>query len=1067
MRTYMSHFHLGIHLGSNSIGWAICQTDNPFNNRFKRLKHIARLGVRVFPDGRTETGTTLAEERRLARGIRRNRDRTLQRQRGLQRLMTKAGLLPEGKDETEVLLSLCPLELRQRGLDYVLTPHQFGRALWHLAKRRGPSWGRGEEAEDEDAGLLKAAQGRLKTALALEGARTLGEFFCSRKLEGTRFRRSNDPKIGWDIYPSRELIQTEWELLWDKQIELGLPISPDIRTKLTKLAFYQRPLRRQQPGRCTLIPDDIRLPKCYPSAETRIIYETLGQLRVNEEGQAYRPLTSEERDNLASVLVQGRDLTWAGVRRTAKLSKSAAFNLDHGATGTRNGIAGSHTAKIMSSDKAFGDTWHSFSLSDKDTIVSWFHDLQEVEDIAGRLTAKYNWPAEKAESLAQWKPKPGYGRLGKTITDKLIAEYVADPACVYSEACERAGFDHSRLGTGEVFDRLPYYGAVLETAITETPTNIKQTEGAVQSKGARRARGNTGLGAAEIRTGKIRNPSVHAALNQLQKLVNELIDEFGPIASINVSIGRDLKMTPEDQRLEAIKNSKNQKQNRDRELRIEEVGYPITHETKLRARLFDEQCNKSGDCLCPLSLKPINFKDALGSHAIVATHIIPFNLSLNDSPSNLMLAYAQAARLRGGRTTFETYAHHDSWPAIVEHSSSIGKFRQRLTVPPRAKGEEDALAHHLVDTQYFARLAAQYLRCLGADVTPISTRVAPLLRRAWSIHKAMPTNAPKEHDYRSKAVDAVIVACTSRSNVEALSRANADSPEELQKELRKILPPINDLADKIQDQLQGLIVSHKPEHSRRMKFFTDTAYGIREHAAEGDYNLVTRKAIASFTIGDVKKVIDHRLKQELEALAEEYPSPQEFAKALQSWTASHAAAGSGRQPIRRLRIGAKSKSYEILANKRGRPTALIKDALWALDIFQRKDLSWDGEGIAPKQANDPKFRPMWEQERASNLLVMRLHKGDIFEAIDRTTGRIELFKVQRLIPSNGKIKATHLHEAGKLTVREKEGNFKFVDFSYRQLRDQRAKKVKVSVSGRVQYAKLDKQIPKSLNWPMS
>ncbi len=1063
----MANFHLGLHLGSNSIGWAVCTTDNPFKNRFRRITGIARTGVRVFPDGRTETGTTLAEERRLARSARRNRDRALQRQRGLQQLLIKAGLLPANKTEAEALLSVCPLELRHKALEEPLTPHLFGRALWHLAKRRGPSWGRGEEGDDPDAGLLKAAQGRLRTALALEGARTLGEFLHSRKLEGTRFRRNNDPKIGWDIYPSRDLIRAEWELLWDTQTKLGLSVPALARDKITKIAFNQRPLRRQQPGRCTLIPEDLRLPKSLPTSETRIIYETLGQLRVMDDGLTYRPLTREERDNLASVLLEGRDLTWAGVRRTAKLSKTAAFNLDHGATGTRNGIGGAQTAKIMSSEKAFGELWHGFNLPHKDTIVSWFHDLQEAEDIAGRLTAKFNWSAEKAEALAQWKPRPGYGRLGKTISDKLIAEYIADPACVYSEACERAGFDHSQLGTGEVFDRLPYYGIVLDTAITETPANIKQAEGEIGSRGARRARGNTGLGAAEIATGKIRNPSVHAALNQLQKLVNELIEEFGPIDSINVSIGRDLKMTPEDQRTEAIKNYKNQKQNKERELRIEEAGYPITHETKLRARLFDEQCNKAGDCFCPLTLKSIGFKDALGSHAIVATHITPFNLSLNDSPSNLMLAYAHAARLRGGKTNFDTFAHDEIWPAIIEHSNSIGKFRQRLTAPPPKKGDEDPLAHHLVDTQYFARLAAQYLRCLGADVTPISTRVAPLLRRAWSIHKAMPTNTPKEHDYRSKAVDAVIVACTSRANIEALSRANADSPEELQKELRKIMPPIDDLANKIQDQLQSLIVSHKPEHGRRMKFFTDTAYGIRDNATEGDYNLVTRKSITAFTIGDVKKVNDERLKQELEVLGEKHPGPQDFAKALQNWAASHASAGAGRQPIRRLRIGAKSKSYEAISNKRGRPTALIKDALWALDIFQRKDLSWDGEGIAPKQANDPKFRPAWEQEKVSNLLVMRLHKGDIFEAVDRYTGQIQLFKVQRLIPSNGKIKATHLHEAGKLTVREKEGTFKFVDFSYRQLRDQRAKKVKVSVSGRVQYAKLDKQIPKSLNWPMS
>src|SRR3546814_9347171 len=77
----------------------------------------------------------------------------------------------------------------------------------------------------------------------------------------------------------------------------------------------------------------------------------------------------------------------------------------------------------------------------------------------------------------------------------------------YAEAVKRAGWHHSDDRTGEILDKLPYYGELLAQDIPPGTQLASDPP--------------------EKRFGKITNPTVHIGLRQLEKLVNAIIAVHG------------------------------------------------------------------------------------------------------------------------------------------------------------------------------------------------------------------------------------------------------------------------------------------------------------------------------------------------------------------------------------------------------------------------------------------------------------------------------------------------------------------------------------------------------------
>uniref|UniRef100_UPI00261C2EA9 type II CRISPR RNA-guided endonuclease Cas9 n=1 Tax=Asticcacaulis sp. TaxID=1872648 RepID=UPI00261C2EA9 len=280
---------LGLDIGTNSIGWCLIEYDktHPIGQR------IVDIGVRIFSDGRDpKSGASLAVDRREARAMRRRRDRYLGRRSAFHETPIQYGLMPEDQDEARLVAEKDPYELRKKALDEALTPHEIGRALFHLNQRRGFKSNRKADRTSKDGEDGKIATGAktLDAAMAEAGARTLGEFLAGRAEKRVRLNGENQ---AYDFYPQRHHIEYEFNTIWDTQAQHHPTLlTHAARVELYSYLFLQRPLKTPEVGFCTFagmngVPaDEHRLPKAHPLFQQRRLYEEVNNLRIVAPGEA-------------------------------------------------------------------------------------------------------------------------------------------------------------------------------------------------------------------------------------------------------------------------------------------------------------------------------------------------------------------------------------------------------------------------------------------------------------------------------------------------------------------------------------------------------------------------------------------------------------------------------------------------------------------------------------------------------------------------------------------------------------------------------------------------------------
>ena len=194
---------LGLDIGTNSIGWCLTQDDG----------QIVDIGVRIFSDGRDpKSGASLAVDRRMARSMRRRRDRYLGRRSAFLETLIQHRLMPADADEARLVAAQDPYVLRARALEAQLEPYEIGRALFHLNQRRGFLSNRKAERAQKDGEDGKIASGAkaLDHAMAEAEADTLGQFLAGRPEKRVRL---NGESQEYDFYPQRRHIEYEFGLV--------------------------------------------------------------------------------------------------------------------------------------------------------------------------------------------------------------------------------------------------------------------------------------------------------------------------------------------------------------------------------------------------------------------------------------------------------------------------------------------------------------------------------------------------------------------------------------------------------------------------------------------------------------------------------------------------------------------------------------------------------------------------------------------------------------------------------------------------------------------------------------
>jgi len=324
----MANYVLGLDLGSNSVGWAmITKEGKTLNNNLPILS-----GVRVFPEGLDQLNQKKekprGQDRRMARGQRRTRQRRSSRRERLATTLQNAGMLPKDGDELSALLAVDPYPLRAKGLDESLSMHEFGRVLYHLCQRRGFQSNRKQEKSKEDGKVAKETA-ELQDLIDTAGCRTLGEYLA--KLDDAFRHNSLESNRIRNRYTLRAMYKNEFAMLWDAQATFHPDtLTDDLRDKVHHAIFFQRPITwdKDKIGDCELEEGEKRCPKAHWLGQQFRLLQEINLLRVLDAGGEERPLTADERTILVAALTPKSKLTFDKIRQLLQFFDWQTFNLE-------------------------------------------------------------------------------------------------------------------------------------------------------------------------------------------------------------------------------------------------------------------------------------------------------------------------------------------------------------------------------------------------------------------------------------------------------------------------------------------------------------------------------------------------------------------------------------------------------------------------------------------------------------------------------------------------------------------------------------------------------------------
>lgn len=464
--------YLGLDIGSNSVGSAWIDT----------AQSTIVTGDSVFPAGVDESDDKRGEpknaKRRMTRRTRITLARRAERKRLLRLKLIEVGLLPPSAEEFRVLLETTdPWELRRRGLDSPLRPHEFGRVLMHLAQRRGALGLKladpeeGEESDDGEDGKVKAAIGQVRATMLERKARTFGEYIQMVRAERVHPIRSQDRRRPQDRRGPREyrdavrnkagsyehcadraMIRDEFAKLWEKQKNLGGEtaqlLTDDLRAALDEpkgdsiwrekgLLFGQR---RQSwdlgtLGRCVLEPTERCVPHADMYASRYLVVETLNNLKITERGQPARPLTPEERRKIKEYLSGPLGMEKGRRKKGATEAPKDKPKTTVSVTDLRNLMGWGRATKTSQfrfniesdEDRTINTDWFSREIiHGAITPTRWAQMDQHVRDGLNHAILKYD-PDQEGDATKIRKGVMSWGGLDEAQAEALVAAWKRRP----------------------------------------------------------------------------------------------------------------------------------------------------------------------------------------------------------------------------------------------------------------------------------------------------------------------------------------------------------------------------------------------------------------------------------------------------------------------------------------------------------------------------------------------------------------------------------------------------------------------------------------------------------------
>ncbi len=642
----------GLDVGTTSVGFAVIDHDSEL-----ATGKIHRLGVRIFP--RDPKGVPLNQERRQARLRRRQLRRRRERRRLLGDQLYAAGLLPSrNSSDWDRAMKRDPYDLRRRAFEgETLSPHEIGRAIYHLAQRRHFKSRDIDEVSDtaddaaDDADDKKATSAREQTVLALnrEG-KTLGAWLAAR---GPHERKRGE-------HATRDIVEDEFETVW-------MPRVPEpFRSSVRDAIFLQRPVfwRLNTLGKCRFVPGARLCPRGSWLSQQRRMLEKLNNLAL--AGGNQRPLDPEERQAIHSRLQTQASMSWPGVRRAlAPLyrargepgeERALKFNLEEG--GEKKLLGNPVEAKLAD---IFGSDWqeHPRKQEIRDSLPqrTWQADYEQVGDQRVIILPKAERTARRTEVVRNFVADFGLSNAQETKIETLKLPSGWEP---YSVEALQAMLPHLEDGvrfgelvngpdwedwraetfpgraqpTGEVFDRLP------------SPAEHEERE----------------------RVASLRNPTVARTRNELRKVVNNLIDLYGKPDLIRVEVARAVGNSKRQRKEKASGIRRQERRRKAAREALQQNGIAEPTRADVEKWMLWEECGHR----CPYTADSISFDALFRTGEFEVEHIWPRSRSLDNSFRNKTLCRRDVNLQKGNQTPYEFFrSNEEEWDAFANRLAGM------------------------------------------------------------------------------------------------------------------------------------------------------------------------------------------------------------------------------------------------------------------------------------------------------------------------------------------------------------------------------------------------------------
>ncbi len=977
---------LGLDLGPSSVGWAlIADEEGPFNDDTR-----IRVGVRVFPEGVADPNTgreqPRGQQRRLARGARRVHQRRRQRREMLLSMLQSAGMVPEGREELRKIWKREPYALRAKGLDERLTPAEFARALYHLNQRRGFKSNRKTGKAAEDGKVLKATSD-LQRAIETEGCRTLGEY-QARQVDGFRHTEPESERVR-GRYTLRAMYEHEFELLWAAQARFHVDLLTDaLKARAHHAIFDQRPLRFDPDaiGRCELEPEEERCSRGHWLAQQCRMLQEINNLRTLEPTGEERPLSDSERRQLAETLGQKRKMTFSKIRGLLGLLETQQFNLEWASK--RKELQGNPVEASLRSKlgKAYTEAPGTAQAAMHDALA----ECEDDDQLRKRAADACGLTAEQAEKLLAVSVPTGRFAYSLKAIRRLIPHLQAGH--LVGEAKSLAGYEEQELA--EAMNKLPPVDEVVK---------------------------------------HLTNPMVHRALSETRKVVNGIIREYGKPAEVVVELARDLKNSTDRRKEIFFENVKRRKEaDGIRDTLREGFGLPNPSRSDVIKYKLWQECGR----ICPYTGRVIP-QTKLFTEEIQVEHILPYSRSLDDSFINKTLCYEDENRRKLNQTPYEAYhADPERYEEVQQRVAALPWPKRRRFAQKEIELDK-CISRQLNDTRYITRQVVAYLRVLGCEVRGSKGQMTATLRRYWGLNgllDGVETPVKTRDDHRHHAIDAAVVALTTRSALQRLSttRYSPSRPE--------FPPPWEGFRDDLSAAAATINVSHRPSRALAGALHEETGLGPTDKPGE----FVRRVPVEKLTRAMMNKkcIRDDTIRQ----IVEEACAERGLGNALLTPPLRMPSSGV---PIRRVRILTQQKTVVSTRSRDGR---MIRGALPGgnhhVEIYESTDAKggtvWTGGAISRFEAHQRLRRgePVVQRQAEDGArFVMSLCINDMF--LLGCNGRRQLYRVQKA--STGPDIWFRLHTAA--TIDDKAAALRVS--SWRKFRELSPEKVTVDPIGKL------------------